>query len=60
MGFIGAIIIVCSAAPHEWDYNGITGILGSLLGLDLLLPLIICIVLFICGVLVCFKSIKEK
>ena len=60
MGFIGAIIIVCSAAPHKWDYNGIAGILGSLLGLDLLLPLIICIVLFICGALVCFKSIKEK
>ena len=37
MGFIGAIIIVCSAAPHKWDYNGITGILGSLLGLDLML-----------------------
>ena len=32
MGFIGAIVILCSAAPHSWDYNGITGILGSLLG----------------------------
>ena len=60
MGFLGSIIILCSAAPCQWDYNGITGILGSLLGLDLLLPLIICIVLFICGALVCFKSIKEK
>ena len=35
MGFIGSIIILCSAAPHQWDYNGITGILGNLLALDL-------------------------
>ena len=33
LGFLGAIIILCSAAPHQWDYNGITGIVGSLLGL---------------------------
>lgn len=60
MGFLGAIIILCSAAPHQWDYNGITGILGSLLGLELILPLFVCIILFICGVVVCFKSIQEK
>ena len=33
MGFLGSIIILCSAAPYQWDYNGITGILGSLLGI---------------------------
>ena len=38
MGFLGSIIILCSMAPYQWDYNGITGILGSLLGLDLLIP----------------------
>lgn len=47
MGFLGSIIILCSAAPYQWDYNGITGILGSLLGLDLIIPLIICIIFFI-------------
>ena len=46
MGFLGSIIILCSAAPYQWDYNGITGILGSLLGLDLIIPLIICIIFF--------------
>lgn len=60
MGFIGAIIILCSAAPHKWDYNGITGILGSLLGLDLILPLIVCIILFICGAVISFKALQEK
>lgn len=47
MGFLGSIIILCSAAPYQLDYNGITGILGSLLGLDLIIPLIICIIFFI-------------
>ena len=60
MGFLGSIIILCSAAPYQWDYNGITGILGSLLGLDLIIPLIICIIFFICGTVVCFKAIGEK
>ena len=60
MGFLGSIIILCSAAPHQWDYNGITGILGSLLGLDLIIPLIICIIFFICGAVACFKAIGEK
>ena len=60
MGFLGSIIILCSAAPYQWDYNGITGILGSLLGLDLIIPLIICIIFFICGAVVCFKAIGEK
>lgn len=59
MGFLGSIIILCSAAPYQWDYNGITGILGSLLGLDLIIPLIICIIFFICGAVVCFKAISE-
>ena len=60
LGFLGAIIILSSAAPHQWNYNGIEGLLGSLLGLDLLLPLVICIALFILGVVVCFLAIQEK
>lgn len=59
-GFLGAIMILCSAAPHQWDYNGITGILGSLLGLKLMIPLIICIALFIAGLLLCLMEIQEK
>lgn len=57
MGFLGSIAILCSAAVHQWDYNGITGVLGSLLGLDLIIPFIVCITLFICGLVVCFKVI---
>lgn len=60
LGFLGAIIILCFAAPHQWDYNGITGILGSLLGLQLILPLIACLLLFILGLWLCFKSIRGQ
>ena len=60
MGFLGSIAILCSATLHQWDYNGITGVLGSLLGLDLIIPFIVCITLFICGVVVCFKAIREE
>ena len=60
MGFLGSIAILCSATLHQWDYNGITGVLGSLLGLDLITPFIVCITLFICGLVACFKVIGEE
>lgn len=60
LGFLGAIVILCTAAPHQWNYNGITGILGSLLGLELAMPLIACIVLFLGGFLLCLKAMREE
>lgn len=60
LGFIGAIAIVCTAAPHDWDYCGIEGLMGSLLGLNLLLPLLICIALFVLGVVFCFRRMKGE
>ena len=60
MGFLGSIAILCSATLHQCNYNGITGALGSLLGLELIIPFIICLTLFICGLVVCFKVIGEE
>lgn len=60
LGFLGALVIVCTAAPHRWNYNGIEGLLGSLLGLDLLLPLIICIALFAVGAVTALVDFKGK
>lgn len=60
MSFLGMIIILCSAAPHQWDYNGITGIIGSLFGLELMTPFVICIVIFIVGSVFCYRGIQEK
>ena len=60
LGFHGALVIVCTAAPHRWNYNGIEGLFGSLLGLDLLLPLIICIGLFAVGAIITLIDFKRK
>lgn len=60
MGFLGSIAILCSTSIYQMNYSGITGILGSLLGLDLIIPFIVCITLFICGLVVCFKVIGEE
>ena len=60
MGFLGSIAILCSATLHQCNYNGITGVLGSLLGLELIIPFIICLTLFICGLVVCFREIGEE
>ena len=59
-GFLGAVLILCAAAPHQWDYNGITGIVGSLLGLQLIIPFIVCVVLFVLGIVFCYKSIQDE
>lgn len=59
MGFLGSIAILCSATLHQCNYNGLTGVLGSLLGLELTIPFIICLTLFICGLVVCFKVLGE-
>lgn len=60
LGFLGAIIILCSAALHQWDYNGITGIMGSLLGLELMIPFIVSIAFFVVGCVFCYKGMREK
>ena len=60
LGFLGTILILCFSAMKPWNYNGITGILGSLLGLDLIIPLVCCLLLFALGVFFCIKGMCEK
>lgn len=60
LGFWGAISLICVAAPERWDYNGITGLLGSLLGLDLIYPLVGCVALFVLGIVLCLLSIRSE
>lgn len=59
LGFFGAIIILITVAPERWNYDGITGILGSLLGMSLIFPFIFCVVLFVLGVVLCVMSMRE-
>ncbi len=60
IGFLGAVMILCSAASHDWDYHGITGIIGDILGLDLMIPFLICVALFVAGLVLCFKNFNEE
>ena len=60
MGLFGAIMCICEAAQHNWTYNGISGIRGSLLGTRLMLPLVVSVVLFVAGsVFVIWELLKE-
>ena len=59
LGFFGAIAILCIAGTLNWDYNGITGLAGSLLGTKLIIPLAVCALLFIAGAVMSFSDIKK-
>lgn len=61
MGFLGAMLLVCTAALEgPWDYNGITGLAGALLGTDLLLPLLVCGALFLLGCGLCYQAFRME
>lgn len=59
-GFFGAVIILCTASLKEWDYYGIEGTLGALLGTKLMIPLVICVLLFIAGLVMSLSDIKKN
>jgi len=60
MGLLGAIMCICEATQHNWNYNGISGVWGSLLGTRLMLPLVVCVVLFVAGsAFVIWELLKE-
>lgn len=60
IGLFGAIMCICEAAQHNWTHNGISGIRGSLLGTRLMLPVLVCVVLFIAGSVFVIREIWEK
>ena len=60
MGFLGSIIILCSAALHDGNCNGFTNILDNLFGLSLIVPLFICIVLLVVGMVLSFAGTQKK
>ncbi len=60
MGLFGAIMCICEAAQHNWTYNGIRGIRSNLLGTGLMLPLVVCVILFVAGsAFVIWELLKE-
>lgn len=60
MGFLGSIIIFCSAVLLDGNCNEFTDILANLFGLCLIVPLFICIVLLVIGMVLSFAGMQEK
>ena len=50
MGLFGAIRTLCAAAPNEQGYNGEVGLIADLQRLQLMTPFVLCIVVFVLGV----------
>ena len=48
------------AAMNPWDWNGIRGILGSLLGTRMLLPFLIGLAVMVFGLVICYKEAFRK
>lgn len=53
-GTIGLISILTLSVQHPWDYNGITGLYGFLLGSQTLWVFLLFCVLFILGIVISF------
>lgn len=59
-GFIGVLIMVCISIYNQWDYNGITGLKGFLLGTQTMQFFILCCLISIIGILICVSEIYGK
>lgn len=59
-GMTGILVLLVLAVNNPWDYNGITGILGFLLGSQTLFAFIIFIIMFTGGLAICFYEAYFK
>lgn len=60
-GFIGVISLVIVAAFNPWDYNGISGLRGSLLGTGTMSSFIFFCVIWLTGTVICgYQAYIEK
>ncbi|NLZ92969.1 MAG: hypothetical protein GX922_02960 [Firmicutes bacterium] len=59
-GMAGILVLLVLAVNNPWDYNGITGILGFLLGSQTLFAFIIFIIMFTGGLAICFYEAYFK
>lgn len=60
LGLVMMILNYIYAMINPWDYNGITGILGSLLGTNTLGTFIISIIVIIFGLCICWLEAYKK
>lgn len=60
IGLVFSIFALAYASMHPWDYNGIDGLLGSLLGTQMLTPLILSMTAMLAGLGIAFGVRIEK
>ena len=56
IGLVFAAFSFVYAAWNPWDWNGIQGILGSMLGTHMLIPFITAMTVMIVGLVICYKD----
>ena len=54
IGLVFSAFCFIYAVMSPWSYNGIEGLLGSLLGTNTLIPFIISLVVMVIGLGICF------
>lgn len=55
-----AICFASAMLKYPWTYNGIDGVLGTLLGTEMLIPLVVSLVVMFIGLIFCFGSACKK
>lgn len=60
IGLAFSITIFLIAQSKPWDYYGITGLLGSLLGERLIVPFIVSILIILTGLIICYVEAFKK
>lgn len=53
IGFPFSLFCFVQAAINPWTYNGISGLMGSFLGTDMLIPFLLSTILVVAGLVVC-------
>lgn len=61
IGLVFSTFSFVYAAFNPWDYNGISGLMGSFLGTNMLIPFIISVVVMLIGlIIVWFEAYRRK
>ena len=60
VGLIWSAVTIIYAAHNPWNWNGIQGLMGSLLGTRMLFLLLIALATMIVGLVICYKEAYHK
>lgn len=61
IGLVYSVFFLVYAANNPWDYHGITGLKGSLLGTETYVPFIISLLAIVTGLVISwYESYKRK